>query len=121
MELKKNRGSMNCKRETDFTSIENPVVKIAPLVFISLVENAFKHGISNKGDSFIRISLKEANNRVEFIAENSYFPKDSLDKSGSGIGLNQVKKRLEILYPNKYKWQYGINYNTYYSKLYLDI
>jgi LytS/YehU family sensor histidine kinase len=72
---------------------------IAPLIFISLIENAFKHGISPTERSFIHIHLAE--NETEVICEisNSNHPKNIMDKSGSGIGLEQVNRRLEILYP----------------------
>ncbi|MDD2475818.1 MAG: histidine kinase [Dysgonamonadaceae bacterium] len=82
---------------------------IAPLIYISLIENAFKHGISGNKKSFIDIQLHERpNGVVEFICKNSYFPKSEADKSGSGIGLSQVKKRLELLYPNRYKWSQAV-------------
>ena len=40
---------------------------------------------------------------------NSYFPKNQLDKSGSGIGLAQVYRRLELSYPGNYKWTKGVS------------
>lgn len=76
---------------------------IAPLLFISLIENAFKHGVSNTKPSFIHIALHvEDNKKITCTIQNSYFPKDNEDKSGSGIGLVNLQKRLELLYPDQY-------------------
>ena len=72
---------------------------IAPLIFISLIENAFKHGISPTESSFISIHLSENDKEVICEIRNSNHPKTVEDKSGSGVGLEQVSRRLEILYP----------------------
>lgn len=91
---------------------------IAPLLFISLIENAFKHGISPTEPSFIHITIREYEGRVECKIVNSNHPKTHLDKSGSGIGLEQVKKRLELLYPGRYTWKMGVNEDkTVYTSL----
>ena len=76
---------------------------IAPLLFISLVENAFKHGVSNNKPSFIHIEIIADKNNISCLIGNSFFPKDEQDKSGSGIGLVNLKKRLDLLYPGKHK------------------
>src|SRR5690554_1612503 len=100
IELMRIRLSDNVKLSTDFTYSETSNTLISPLIFISLIENAFKHGVSGDKPSFIEISLKErADGMVEFVSKNSYFPKSDSDKSGSGIGLELVKRRLELLYP----------------------
>lgn len=89
---------------------------IAPLLFISLVENAFKHGVSSTEPSFIRLVLKADNNKIEFTAINSNYPKASADRSGHGIGLQQVKRRLELTYPGRYQWHTTLsNDNKEYS------
>lgn len=83
---------------------------IAPFIFISLIENAFKHGVSTTLDSFISIKLSEDyNGVVKCEILNSNHPKNNLDKSGSGIGLEQVSRRLELLYPHHYEWVRGTN------------
>lgn len=75
-----------------------PEVRIPPLIFISLVENAFKHGIDPVKTSVIRIWFSVVNDKLLFEVANTNFPKAQKDKSGSGIGIVNVKKRLEILY-----------------------
>ena len=74
------------------------------MIFISLIENAFKHGISPMEPSYINISISEDNDKIECTIRNSNYPKTRADKSGSGIGLEQVRKRLELVYPGIYKW-----------------
>lgn len=77
-------------------------VMIAPLLFIVLIENAFKHGVSLTAPSFIHIVLSAGKDEVVCRIENSFFPKTEQDKSGSGIGLENLSKRLALLYPGKY-------------------
>ena len=104
------RLSKNVELTTNIEVIPSSSTRIAPLIFISLIENAFKHGVSGSKKSFIDIQLKEsANGVVEFICKNSAFPKSDSDKSGSGIGLSQVKRRLELLYPNQHTWTQKID------------
>ncbi|MDO4195734.1 MAG: sensor histidine kinase [Prevotellaceae bacterium] len=92
---------------------------IAPMIFISLVENAFKHGISPTKPSFIDISVTADNDTINCNIINSNFPKYADDKSGHGIGLKQVTKRLELAYSGRYKWVKGVSEDgmTYSSKI----
>ncbi|MCR5076958.1 MAG: histidine kinase [Prevotella sp.] len=94
-------------------------IHVAPMIFISLLENAFKHGISPTRKSFIHMRLNADNERIMFTIENSNFPKDQKDRSGHGIGLKQVERRLELAYPGKYEWRKGVDpvTNTYSSKI----
>lgn len=74
---------------------------VPPLLFMSLIENAFKHGTSPDKPSFVHIAIENLNNRdLRCLITNSYFPKGESDESGSGIGLENLKRRLEILYPH---------------------
>lgn len=92
---------------------------IAPLIFISLIENAFKHGISPTEPSFIHIVIKAEEDRIICDIENSNYPKTRSDRSGHGIGLTQVARRLELSYPNRHTWSKGVNNesNTYKSHI----
>lgn len=75
-----------------------------PLLFITLVENAFKHGVSADERSLVDISLRIAETGVvECRVENSYFPKRDGDRSGSGIGLENLRRRLDLLYPGRHE------------------
>lgn len=94
-------------------------IRIAPLIYISLVENAFKHGISLTQNCFIHIHIYyEEPDRLCLRIDNSNYPKTRNDISGSGIGLEQVKRRLELIYPEKYEWKKGTNESqTVYTSL----
>lgn len=94
----------------EFEVSDNKEIVVAPLIFISLVENAFKHGISPTEHSFIHINLKADHEHLRFYCANSNFPKNKMtDKAPGGIGLKQVASRLELSYPGRYKWTSGIS------------
>ena len=98
-------------------------LKIAPLIFISLVENAFKHGISPTIDSFIHIRIAASHQDVTFFIANSNYPKTAHDRSGHGIGLQQVQRRLDLAYPGRYSWTKGVSGNgsTYTSSIHIKL
>lgn len=111
IELMRIRVSENVNIETHFNIKENSQTPVAPLIFISLIENAFKHGISPTKQSFIKINIEENENNIECTIQNSNHPKSNTDKSGSGIGLEQVGKRLSLLYPGKHEWKCWLSDN----------
>ena len=94
-------------------------IEIAPLLFISLIENAFKHGISPQGTGEIKIDIHQTNGDITCEIHNTCYPKRDNDKSGSGIGLEQVSRRLELMYPDRYTWEKGTTPDgkQYYSKI----
>jgi sensor histidine kinase YesM len=99
-------------------------LRISPMLIISLVENAFKHGISPTEPSFVHIKvfIDKAKREVTFDIRNSNFPKTEQDRSGHGIGLQQVERRLQLLYPGKHIWEKGLTDDgkTYFSKITID-
>ena len=81
--------------------IENSSSTIEPLLFISLIENAFKYSIPKKNEkSRIEITLFEKQNTIELSISNTIGLNPSEDNSNGGFGLQNLKKRLELLYPN---------------------
>ena len=98
-------------------------VEVAPMILISLVENAFKHGTSPTEPSFVHINITAEESKLICDIQNSNNPKTSSDHSGHGIGLQQVKRRLELAYPNRYTWQQGTKDNdkTYYSTITIQL
>ena len=90
---------------------------IAPMIFISLVENAFKHGVSANDNSHVFIDIHADNQTITCHIRNSNNPKPKSDHSGHGIGLSQVEKRLELTYTGKYKWKQWTDNNEYNSKI----
>ena len=116
IELMRIRLPRHVDLQTDIEAA-TPGVMIAPLLFISLVENAFKHGVSNSQPSFIQITIRQAGDTVSCSIRNSYFPKSAGDKSGSGIGLSNLEKRLSLLYPECYHLAYGKEGESYVAHL----
>lgn len=84
-------------------------MEIAPMILISLVENAFKHGISSVEDSFIHINIKARHNKLHITCSNSNFPKTGDDKTPNGVGLKLMVRRLELSYPDNFAYQTNIS------------
>lgn len=102
IDLMKLRVTDKVTIETSF-EVQNRDVLIAPMLFLPFVENAFKHGISTIEDCFIEIKLIQNGNNLTFEVINSLLSKrQSLDES-NGIGLVNTKRRLDLLYTNKYE------------------
>lgn len=78
---------------------------ISPLLFISLVENAFKHGTSAHNESYVKVDMGLDGDDVVFSCENTAVIKDTIDYSGSGVGLENMKRRLELIYPGSYSYE----------------
>jgi sensor histidine kinase YesM len=101
IELMDLRTSEKTVVKADFPVLTEDL-QVAPLLFISLIENAFKHGVSAVKQSDIYFSMQIDGQKIRFETENNNFKKNALDKSGSGIGLKNIQKRLELLYPEKH-------------------
>ncbi|WP_111707658.1 sensor histidine kinase [Lutibacter citreus] len=112
IDLMKLRVSDKTVVRYNFPSKESGI-KIAPLLFISLIENAFKHGVSASKESEININMTTENNTVFFSIVNDNFPKKRDDKSGSGIGLQNLEKRLKLLYSGKYSFTTKVKNNHF--------
>ena len=116
--LMKLRVGRNTVVNTHF-SIQNPQMEIAPLLFISIIENAFKHGVSSNKPSHIIIRMEQHDDKLSFECRNSNYPKAATDRSGKGIGIENTRRRLNLLYPDRYTWDQGIcdNGESYFSKI----
>ncbi len=93
-----------------------PNKSIPPLLFTSLLENAFKHGVSYNHASFIKIAMSFTENRLGFKIENSNHSKKT--DISSGIGIENTRKRLDLLFKKEYdlsiidtKEKYAVNLN----------
>lgn len=95
---------------------------IAPLLLIAFVENAFKHGVrGTTKKAFVRVQATIAKEQLVFTVENSVFPKrqqanDPVKRSG-GIGLANVQRRLDSIYPDRYKLTVTANDAQYSAKI----
>jgi len=78
-------------------------IEIPPMLFISFLENAFKHGVSYQAESFVLFKIAQNDNMLYCVIRNSKFKsKEKDEKSYSGIGLTNIKKSLELLFKNDY-------------------
>jgi len=88
-------------------------IKIAPMLMIPFVENAFKHSVDSSVENGIKINISIENHKLHFICENK-FDKSETDKDKShGIGLNILRKRLDLIYKNKHKLFINLDDSTY--------
>lgn len=88
--------------------------EIAPLLFIPLVENIFKHGINPSGHCEIDIHMKMEGNELYFHTRNEIFDFEVTREYRHGIGLNNLRRRLELLYPGKYEFVISVEADQYY-------
>jgi len=97
--LQKARSNDNIK-VTLKVNYENGRAKIAPLIFMAFVENAFKYASrSDQSNNTISIGLNEKAGRIDFVCDNSF---DETETEAGGIGLNNAARRLELLYKDRY-------------------
>lgn len=121
--LKRENDFINCYvglmrlRFTDRVSISVSLapgaegMMVAPLVFIAFVENAFKHGISYENDSFVSITTRIDDGKIYFCCSNSKHA-ESIEKHG-GVGLRNVRRRLELIYGDDYSLDIDDSQSTY--------
>ncbi|MBQ9215662.1 MAG: sensor histidine kinase [Prevotella sp.] len=117
IELMKLRCNEMTTVSTQF-AITEPLSEVAPLLFISLIENAFKHGMNSNAPARIDISLTQEDGKLIFTCDNTNNPKPTKDRSGSGIGLDNTRRRLDLLYGGRYTWEHDIiPENIYHVKI----
>jgi len=85
--------------------IENEGTEVVPLLFIILLENAFKHGVENlRENAFVKINLSENNGIIDFKIENNFDIAAIIEEKG--IGLKNLKRRLALAYHKKHQFSY---------------
>lgn len=116
--------ALRCNQLTTVTKefqLPQGTVEVAPLLFISLVENAFKHGVNARYPSFVQVGMSYADGIITFRCRNSLFEKQGADHIGSGIGLENMKRRLELLYPGRYTYRQNADTDTYVVEVKLKV
>jgi len=93
--------------------------KIAPMLFIPFIENAFKHSVNKKSDHSIVIGIKIAKTDISFYCENQFSDNGPGDDEAGGVGNELIQKRLDLLYPGKHKLNIEQQNNIY--KVHLSI
>ncbi len=120
IDLQKVRFGDYVKIDFDVNSSDSSK-SIEPMLLIPFVENAFKHGVGLIENPFIKIELETNTEELRFKVTNKFSSDSKEVKDGaSGIGLNNVKRRLELLYPNKYILNVSESENLYTTNLKLN-
>ncbi|MDY8137349.1 sensor histidine kinase [Aquimarina sp. 2201CG5-10] len=103
------------------TNQNNP--QIAPTLLIPFVENAFKHGLHIQSPSFINIQLELKDHLLSFKVENSkhQLQKTEFEKKYSGVGLENVKRRLDLIYPNHHNLEIIEDEHTFCVQLKIEL
>ena len=103
IELEKLRYGERLKIEME-EDLKYSDIRIAPLLLFPFVENSFKHGVSKKKDKvWIRIRVASSPHELKFEVENNRYLEPARDlRETGGLGLENVQKRLEILYPRQH-------------------
>jgi two-component system, LytTR family, sensor kinase len=116
--LQKARSNDNMEVTLDIHYADG-TVKVAPLIFMAFVENAFKYASrDDKAINRIVISLKQLPGKIEFLCENTY---DEAESSEGGIGLTNATRRLELLYKDRYQLDIENENNIYRVQLTLTL
>lgn len=118
IELHKMRYHKNIEIDFDCDIDENCTV--VPLLFIILLENSFKHGVESlRANAWVKINMTSFQNNIQFEVENNFDNSGSRENK-SGIGLKNLKRRLELIYPNRHKLSVWVTENVYKTQLSLN-
>ena len=86
---------------------------IAPMIFIPFIENAFKHSSNKKIENAIQVAITIGNNKIELLCENKYDPHRKKRDQNNGLGNDLIKKRLNLIYPDRYTLSVSEKEDTY--------
>jgi len=106
--------------------IADPAQRIPPLLFINLLENAFKHGVETlASQAYIHFSLSTNQQEISFSIENNFdaqvLAKHKLKRGQGGLGTDNVRRRLALLFPNKHQYQSSVDGDRYFAKVEIDL
>jgi two-component system LytT family sensor kinase len=101
--------------------VSRPEKTIEPMLLIPFVENAFKYGTGDVADPVIDVSLKSDDKTLAFSVKNTYNLKGGNDTENQGIGLSNVKRRLELLYPDRHRLLINQTENIYEVNLQIQL
>jgi LytS/YehU family sensor histidine kinase len=103
IDLQQQRFGKNVQVNVDLEAVDGNY-EIEPMLLIPFVENAFKHGTGMIEDAMISVQLKAEKGLIKFTVQNKFAPASiEIKDKTSGIGLTNVKRRLNLLYGNKHK------------------
>ncbi|WP_299084026.1 sensor histidine kinase [uncultured Paraglaciecola sp.] len=108
IELQKLRARDNLTLKVSWPENQDSSLVIAPLLLIIIIENAFKHSIEKtSGNCAIAINLSIDKNQLNLTCENTFVDCIDVKNKASGLGLSNLQKRLNIIYPDNHQLKYG--------------
>ncbi len=119
IELERIRHDESFNVETDFPK-NTSGIQIAPLILFPFIENAFKHGLKQTGNDFISMKIKITELQIQFYIQNNLpnsLAANAKPNNNNGLGLKNVRERLELLYQNKHELQISTHNNIFDAKL----
>lgn len=100
--------------------LENPDCLVEPLLMMPLMENAMKHCVNPDGKSFAHIKIVQQGDKLSFVSENGNFPRKA-KPNASGLGLSTFKKRLELMYSGRYRYDASVEGGIYKTELTVEL
>ena len=100
---------------------EDKGITISPLLFISFIENAFKYGVSYSEESLISVKIGIESEKLQFSCMNRIPKEGANQKKGSGIGIKNVQRRLDLIYGDLYKMNIDTKDNIFMVELSLPL
>jgi LytS/YehU family sensor histidine kinase len=107
-------------------TIEDEQQRIPPLLFINLLENAFKHGVDSQLENqYINFSLKTNKREIVFNIENNFdndvLEKNKIDRRSGGLGTENLARRLTLLFPGKHQYENKVKGNLFIANVTIDL
>ena len=122
VDFEKLRIGNRLELKLELEEIQEAQVKIAPMMLIVFVENAFKHSKDTRDERiFVEIGLKRWGNSILFRVKNSFHPQEKEENGVGGLVLENVKKRLDLLYGRAHELQIDKTENTFEVNLRLNV
>ena len=119
--LEEERVGCRCNIQYEYkTDSPDTIYMIAPLVLIPFIENAFKHGANNIEACYVNILIEVKKSILELTVRNS-MPKKAKPANSTGIGLQNIEQRLQILYPGMHRLRRHITREDYTVSLSLQL
>lgn len=118
IKLEKLRLRETCEVKTDFEEVDKGFL-ISPLLLIPFVENAFKHGTHPTKSCYVHVEIEVSKDKLHFAVKNSIIAERKVVKTN--IGIPNVKRRLELLYPGKHVLNITQNSHEYFVDMYIEL
>lgn len=104
--------------------IEDQQQRIPPLLFINLLENAFKHGVDSQTEGqYIHFLLETNTTALTFVIENNCeaVEREIQKRQSGGLGIENLTRRLTLLFPNKHKYDHALREGKYIASVRIDL